>query len=178
MTHDTTLVLGLGNELLRDDGVGLCAARRVDELMGPRAELEEACVSTLDLLPVLRDRRRVVVVDAYVSELDPPGTAVHAAPEWLPHGFGYRSLHNLSFADMLSLGRRLDWPMPEYVSIHGLCVADPWTFGATFTPPVERAWRAWADRIAALELATSTATPDLHGPLGAATPREPRRAAR
>ena len=81
MPRDPTLVLGLGNELLRDDGVGLLAARRVAELMGPRAVLEEACVATIDLLPVLRGRRRVVVVDAYVSELDPPGTAVHAALE-------------------------------------------------------------------------------------------------
>jgi hydrogenase maturation protease len=146
-----TLVLGLGNELLRDDGVGLCAARRVAYLVQPRADLAEACVATVDLLQVMRGYDRVIVVDAYLSQTDPPGTAVRCGPDDLPRGFGYRSFHTLPFREMLDLGREVGLPMPRMISIHGLSVADPASFGQSFTPAVERAWRLWADEIARQE---------------------------
>jgi len=143
-----TLLLGLGNELLRDDGVGLAAARRIAGRIDDRADLARACVANLDLLPILKGYDRVVVVDAYLSEVDPAGTRVHATPEDLPRGFGYRSFHTLPFRELLDLGRVVGWPMPREVSIHGLCVEETTTFGEGFTPAVEDAWRDWADEIA------------------------------
>jgi hydrogenase maturation protease len=149
--RERVLVLGLGNELLRDDGVGLVAARRVAELAAGRADLVEACVATVDLLQVLRGYDRVVVVDAWVSDNAPPGTTIRAVPEDLPRGFGYRSFHTLPFREMLDLGRSLGLPMPREMSIHGLSVEDPATFGQGFTPAVARAWRGWAAAIARTE---------------------------
>jgi len=146
-----SLVLGLGNEVLKDDGVGLCAARRVAERAGGRADLALACMASIDLLPIMAGYDRVVVVDAYRSPTAAPGTPVHAAAEELPAGFGYRSPHTLPFAEMLAFGRELGLPMPREVSVHGLCVGDASTFGESFTPAVARAWRRWADGIAAEE---------------------------
>jgi hydrogenase maturation protease len=143
-----TLLLGLGNELLRDDGVGLAAARRVSERVGDRADLAQACVANLDLLPIVRGYDRVVVVDAYVSATDPAGARVRATPEDLPRRFGHRSFHTLPFRELLDLGRAAGWPMPREISIHGLCVEEASTFGESFTPAVEQAWRTWADEIA------------------------------
>ena len=148
------LILGLGNPVLRDDGVGLLAARRVKGLVGRDVDLREECVSSIDLLSVVSRYRRVVVVDGYLSAEDPPGTRIQATPDDLPPGFCYRSLHMLSFREMVELGERLGYPMPT-IRIHGICVEDPWTFGCTFTPAVEEAWRAWADDIARIEF-TST----------------------
>jgi len=146
-----TLVLGLGNKILSDDGVGLLAARRVAERMGGRVDHAEACVATLDLLPVIAGYGRVLVVDAYLSEADPPGRAVRVTPESLPRGFGYRSFHTLPFREMLEFGRACGLPMPREVVIHGLCVREVSTFGRTLSPGVERRWRAWADGIARRE---------------------------
>jgi len=150
-----TLILGVGNELLRDDGVGLLSARRLAELAGGRADLAEACVATIDLLSLITGYDRVVVLDAWVSDDALPGTPVHATPEELPEGFGRRSLHTLPFRDMLELGRRLGFPMPREVSIHGLAVQDACTFGTDLTPPVAGTWRAWADRIYREEFAAA-----------------------
>ena len=151
MASGRTLVLGLGNEILGDDGVGLRAARAVAELVGDRADLAEACVATVDLLPIMSGYNRVIVVDAYVSDQDPPGTMVRVTPEELPRGFGYRSLHTLPFREMLEFGREVGLPMPREMVIHGLCVADPATFGEAFTEPVGRTWRPWAEAIARAE---------------------------
>jgi hydrogenase maturation protease len=146
-----TLVLGLGNELLRDDGVGLRAARRVAELAGDRADLAEACLANADLLPIVSGRERLIVVDAYVSSTDPPGTAVRATPADRPAGFSYRSFHTLPFDEVLALGHLLGLPMPEQVVIHGLCVEDASTFGDDLSPALAAAWPAWAEEIARQE---------------------------
>jgi len=143
-----TLVLGLGNDVLRDDGVGLRAARRIAELAAGRADHAEACVATLDLLPVLSGYQRVIVVDAYVDATVPPGTPLRATAENLPRGLGYRSPHTLHFREMLEVGARLEFPMPREIVVHGLSVEDPWTFGEDFTPAVERAWPGWASDVA------------------------------
>jgi hydrogenase maturation protease len=104
-------------------------------------------VATVDLLHVISGYDRVIVVDAYVSSSNSPGTRVRAQPDDLPSGFGYRSFHTLPFDEMLAMGRQLGMPMPREVVIHGLCVHDPGTFGRKFTPQVARAWRSWADEI-------------------------------
>ncbi len=145
------LILGLGNEMLGDDGVGLLASRRVAALAGDRADFAEACVATVDLLPVIAGYERVVVVDAYLSEEHPPGHAVRATAEDLPAGFGYRSFHTLPFREMLELGRLCGLPMPREISIHGLSVREVSTFGRILSPEVEERWRAWAEEIAERE---------------------------
>ena len=145
------MILGLGNDVLMDDGVGLRAARRVAELVGDRADFAEACVASIDLLPIISGYERVIVIDAFRSPDFPPGMSVRAAPEDLPRGFGYRSLHTMPFQEMLDLGETLELEMPREVVIHGLSVAEASTFGQTFTPGVAGSWAHWADSIAERE---------------------------
>ena len=147
---ERTLVLGLGNPLLRDDAVGLLAARRVAELAGD-VRLAEACGATVDLLPIITGYDRVVVLDAYVSAGHPPGTPRRSAPDEHPCGFGYRSFHTFPFDEMLALGRALGMAMPREVVLHGLSVADPFTFGVGLSPTVAAAWRDWAADVARRE---------------------------
>jgi hydrogenase maturation protease len=151
-----TLVLGLGNDILSDDGVGLRAARRVGEIIGTRADVVEASIATIDLLPLMSGYDRVIIIDAFVSPDLPPGTPVRASPEDLPDGFGYRSLHTLPFRAVLDMADRLEIPMPDEVVIHGLAVRDTSTFGESFSPAVEQAWEAWAEQISQTEFGVTS----------------------
>jgi hydrogenase maturation protease len=146
-----TLVLGLGNDILSDDGVGLRATRRVVELVGDLAEVAEASIATIDLLALISGYDRVIIIDAFLSPDLPPGTPVRATPDDLPQGFGYRSFHTLTFREVLDMGRWLGIPLPEKVVIHGLAVNETTTFGEEFSPQVEEAWEPWAEQIARLE---------------------------
>ena len=110
---DPTLVLGLGNDILSDDGVGLLAARRVAELVGDLANVAEACVATIDLLALISGYDRVVIIDSFLSPDLPPGTPVRVTPDDLPEGFGYRSFHTLTFREMLDIGNWLGPPVPQ-----------------------------------------------------------------
>jgi hydrogenase maturation protease len=70
-----TSVLGLGNVLMGDDGLGPAVVRafEAEYVVGPGVEVIDLGTPGLDLLPWLADVDRVVIVDAVKSDL-PPGT--------------------------------------------------------------------------------------------------------
>jgi len=65
------VVLGIGNELMRDDGVGVAVARALAS--DPGVEAIEAGTAISDALDLVADRAAVVVVDA-ASGGRPPGS--------------------------------------------------------------------------------------------------------
>lgn len=147
MSAVRTLVLGLGNDILSDDGVGLQAARRVRELVGDGVKVAEACVATIDLLWLMSGYDRVVIIDSFHSPDLPPGTSVRVIPDDLPEGFGYRSFHSLTFREIVEIGNWLGLPFPSHITIHGLAVSNTSTFGQTFSPEVAKVWEEWAESI-------------------------------
>ena len=72
-----TLVLGLGNPLVSDEGFGVQAAGRLTEKYEFPDEVEVVDGGTLGLklLPMLQDADRVIILDA-VDVSKPPGTLV------------------------------------------------------------------------------------------------------
>ena len=69
-----TIVLGLGNELLGDEGVGVHAARLLQrEKLPENTRVLEVGTAILDALQDLEGAERIIVVDAMKAG-DPPGT--------------------------------------------------------------------------------------------------------
>ncbi len=107
------LVLGLGNILLRDEGVGV----RVVEAMGLMdlpgdVELFDGATAGLDLLDTLAERRKVIAIDAMDADCE-PGTVLRLKPENLSrrrnpavslHEIGL--LETLAAADLLGIAPR------------------------------------------------------------------------
>jgi hydrogenase maturation protease len=71
----TVAVLGLGNVLMSDDGLGPTVIRELEAAWAPHPEVELLDLGTpgLDLLPFVCDRRALVLVDTVRSD-GPPGT--------------------------------------------------------------------------------------------------------
>jgi hydrogenase maturation protease len=141
-----TLVLGLGNEILGDDRVGLLTARRVAEHLGGAVDHAEAAVATIDLIQMMTGYERVVVIDAFVNDEMSPGTIVRADPDQLPSGFGFRSFHTMPFTHALALGATTGADMPEVV-VHGMVVTRVSEFTEELSPLVAASWPTWADAI-------------------------------
>ena len=105
---DTTLVLGIGNTLLGDEGAGVHAARRLGELAGGRHGLQLLDAGTLSftLLPTLENHDRLIVLDA--AQLGaPPGTVKcfesAAMDEFL--GRPRQSVHEVGLCDLMNMAR-------------------------------------------------------------------------
>ena len=113
-----TLVLGVGNILLRDEGVGVRVVQAMEELeLPPGVELLDGGTAGADLLDELADRRKVIVIDAMAGD-DPPGTVVRMTPEDLvPQLNRGLSLHDLGLLETLVLARQAGAAPDEVVII-------------------------------------------------------------
>ena len=142
-----TLILGLGNPLRGDDGVG---PRIVEELSGRQlpqgVQVLDGGNGGLDLLRVLEGWRRVVVVDAAEVGQD-PGEFVRFTPEEvrLAEAPNSLSLHNAGLGEALALAEALEQRMPEIV-IFGV-QPERVGWGGELSSAVEAALPALADAI-------------------------------
>lgn len=116
-TRAAILVLGLGNVLLRDEGVGVHAVRALADLPGPDGvELLDGGTAGADLLDAISDRHKLIVVDALDADV-PPGTILKLTPDdLLAHPPEALSLHDFGLAETLRMARQLRCG-PRHVTI-------------------------------------------------------------
>ena len=115
------LVLGLGNVLLGDDGLGAAAVARVerDYRPHPGVRLEEGGTLGLSLLGLLADSDHVILVDAVRADA-PPGTLVRLDGDDVADAVRDRlSPHQVGVADLLDAARLIDC-YPTTVTLLGL----------------------------------------------------------
>jgi hydrogenase maturation protease len=118
-----TLVLGLGNLLLRDEGVGVHVVRALQAADLPAGvELCDGGTLGLGLLDALAERERVIVIDAIAGW--PPGTVVRLTGEQLaPTADRKLSAHELGLYETLATARQLGIA-PRAVVILGISPHD------------------------------------------------------
>jgi len=133
-------VLGLGNDILCDDAVGLILARRLaQELAGTDGvEVRETMEMGLALLDFLVGFEAVLILDAIQTGRVAPGTLHEVDPQGLGDLTG-KTPHFVGVGETLALGRHLGLPMPERVTVLAMEVEDPFTLGTRMTPAVEEA---------------------------------------
>jgi hydrogenase maturation protease len=99
-----TVVLGVGNEIMRDDGVGNVVVRRLqEEELGPDVELIEGAVGGLDLIFDLEGRERAIIVDAARMGLEPGAVRLVRREEIEERLVPLASLHSIGLHDVLEL---------------------------------------------------------------------------
>ncbi len=115
-----TLVLGLGNLLLRDEGVGVRVVQALERTrLPPGVEVVDGATAGLTLVDTLVGRRKVIVIDAFAGH-HPPGTVSRLLPADLaPCPARGVSLHEVGFLEALAATRHLG-AAPEEVVIFGV----------------------------------------------------------
>lgn len=121
---DFPLVIGIGNDFRRDDGVGLAVVRRLRALEIPRLSCLECLGDAAALLEAWGDRSDVVLVDAMVSGA-PPGTVLRLdlRQDALAPSATLHSTHALSITDAVQLAEALD-RLPQHLVLYAVEAAD------------------------------------------------------
>ncbi len=115
------LVLGLGNVLLGDDGLGAAAVARLERgyCVPPGVRLEDGGTLGLSLLGLLAESDHVILVDAIRAD-GPPGTLVRLDGADVADAVRDRlSPHQVGVADLLDAARLID-SYPATVTLLGL----------------------------------------------------------
>jgi hydrogenase maturation protease len=138
-----TLVIGLGNPILSDDGVGWRVAEEVAKLTSDRHELQVECFSLggLSLMEQMTGYQRAILIDSIHTRTNPIGTVSTFPLSHLPEpASGHMTAaHDTSLRNALNIGRSMNIPLPEdeeimVVAIEAEAVYD---FSELLTPPVE-----------------------------------------
>ena len=115
-----TLVMGIGNILLRDEGVGVRVVEAMQQVNVPEnVELVDAGTAGADLVDIIADRPKLIVVDA-IEAGEEPGTILRlSAEDLLPQGEEAISIHQLGLVESLGMAKHLGCA-PREVSIVGI----------------------------------------------------------
>jgi len=132
-----TLILGLGNTILTDDGVGIYIAREIAKRIDdPNVSIHEASLGGLELLDPMLGFDRAILIDAYATENGELGSVIRMNAEDLKGGSAM-ARHQVPFHEALELGHRLRMDLPQEIIIYGIKVKDTMTFGESCTPEVQ-----------------------------------------
>ncbi len=142
------LVLGLGNILMQDDGLGVRAVKRLEEqyVLPEGVQALDGGVRGLALLPYLEDVSRLLIVDALRQEDRQPGSVIRLEGEDIPSFFSLKiSSHQAGVADLLGAAR-----------VAGICPAEVVLWGMTpaqidvgleLSPPVAAGIEALVEKV-------------------------------
>lgn len=142
------LVLGLGNDILGDDGIGLRLIRelRQDQATPLPCLLRETCGAGLALLDELAGFTQAILVDAVLTRRAAPGYVHEITEDGLPR-LTIGSPHFLGVGETLALGRALGLPMPHSVTVLAIEVEDPFTIRERLGNSLERQVPSLVERV-------------------------------
>jgi hydrogenase maturation protease len=135
------LVVGLGNPILGDDGVGWRVAEAVQcRVTSAGVEVDCCALGGLSLMERMVGYDRAIVIDA-LTLAQPPGTVTRFRLEALPEACGGHSgaAHDTSLQTALRLGRALGAHLPEDVVVIGVAADRVYDFDEALTPAVAAA---------------------------------------
>ncbi len=156
-----TLVIGLGNPMLGDDGVGWRIAQEVErrlrasdpgapddppsalnpQLSSVPAEVDCAALGGLSLMERMIGYERVLLTDAVITGRHPIGHVLTLTLEDLISGVSGHSgsTHDVSLATALEIGSTMGAELPEELLIVGIETSPNFEFGEVLSPPVNAA---------------------------------------
>ena len=141
-----SLLLGMGNPILSDDGVGLLVVRQLASRLASVAVAESALVG-MGLLDLMEGYDRLFLVDALTADDGQVGDVRRLALE--ERTCHLVTSHGASFPELLQLGRGMGRHLPREVVIYGIVIALAPPFGEHLSPLLADRLPAIVDCIAA-----------------------------
>jgi hydrogenase maturation protease len=150
-----TLVLGLGNELYGDDGVGIHVVRELRKEFEsakkrrgkPRnIDFEECSLSGLALLEVIVGYDTLVIVDT-IKKANPSTGRIHLLEEKDLRYIPGPSPHYISVPQTLEIGRKLQLKVPSRVKVVAVEAKNMYNLGEGLTEEMKKAVPTIAKKI-------------------------------
>mgnify|MGYP000020592164 FL=1 len=136
--RNNTLLLGIGNDILGDDAVGLLAVRELKQEFEQYVSVVEAMMGGLKLVEVLEGYERVLILDAIMTGKNPPGTILEITKEEFNKTVAIAP-HFVSLPEAIEFAKKIGMKFPEVIRILTMEIADPYLLTEEITPPIKNA---------------------------------------
>ena len=159
------LVLGIGNLLMGDEGVGVAVVQRLEESgLGRHAELLDGGTGGFHLLGLFRDRRHVILIDA-AADGWPAGTVSLTQPRYARDFPPTLTAHDIGLKDLVESAALLgELPEMDLVTVSigspGALTMELSPEVAAALPKVETLVRTCLDRARQRQRTAFSAVPD------------------
>lgn len=136
-TKKPVLVIGVGNAIQKDDGVGIHVYRRLKQVKLPEeVEILDGGTLGVDLLPYIEDRKKLIIVDAVKTE-HKPGSLFKFSPNDINYEEAPKtSVHQIGLIDSLKMAA-LVCSAPSEIVIYGV-QPEIIDWGEELSPEVEK----------------------------------------
>jgi hydrogenase maturation protease len=123
-----TLILGMGNPILSDDGVGLLAVEKLRYRI-PRADVASSAMIGLTLFDLIIGYDTLFIIDAMTTRNGKLGE-LKKIGEYDRHGTLHLfSSHGINIFELMELGVRCGYDMPRLLAVYGIEIGDEVAFG-------------------------------------------------
>ncbi len=131
------LILGIGNILMADDGVGVRVVERLrDHSLPETVELVDGGTAGADLIDILSDRQKAIVIDAIDIDAEPGSIHRFNGDTWMASAGRTLSLHEVGLAQALSMVRLIN-SAPRELVVYGIQIQTIETSLELSTPVAE-----------------------------------------
>jgi len=136
MDPSRTLVLYIGNPIVRNDQIGLLVGARLKHLFSgtPGLEIREFTGSPLDLITLLEGYDKAILVDSVALDGEEVGSVHLFDEEALLARQGDSYPHGMNIPEALALARRLGIAIPAKLWLIGIEVPSILEFGESLDP--------------------------------------------
>lgn len=135
------LILGMGNDILSDDGVGIKLVEDLKmQINHPDVFFETLFIGGLEIIEFLSPYETVIIFDAIKTLDGVPGAVYRLTPDDFKATLHIDNLHDISFLNALKVGERLGIHTPSNIQIIAVEIVEDMVFGNEFTPPVQERW--------------------------------------
>lgn len=134
-----TLVVGLGNPILGDDGVGWKVAEEVKQRLPLDMPAAVDCLSLggISLMERLIGYDHAILIDAFALD-EPIGSILVLKLSDLPNysAFHTTNTHDTSLQNAIELGKAMGAKLPDDVAVVGIATKHIYEFSEELSPPV------------------------------------------
>lgn len=142
------LIMGVGNEILMDDGIGPKVVLELEKRWPlPGVEYQTTTLGGMEVVEMINGYEWVVFVDAIKTKDGAPGEVYEFTVSDFKETLHLTNLHDISFVQAVELGKTLGFKIPEHIYIYAIEIIEDQVFGEEFTPPLQEKYEAILEEI-------------------------------
>lgn len=120
------LILGLGNDIISDDAIGLIVARAMRNRLGDTVDVKESSESGFALLDLMMGYEKMLIIDSIRTCVHPPGAILDFGADDIGK-VAAPSPHYAGLPELISLAKQLELVFPTEIAILAMEVKDSFT---------------------------------------------------
>ncbi|MFC2118541.1 hydrogenase maturation protease [Bacteroidota bacterium] len=146
--REKIIVLGFGNEILTDDGIGVRIVKKIqNEEIFSSMSFDVGWLGGMEILDFIENYDTAVFIDAIRTKDGSPGDVYHFTPGDFLETLHLSNVHDTSFENTIKMGRKLGMVIPDTIHVLAVEIVEDLVFSKSFSPKVEKKYPEILDYI-------------------------------